>query len=100
MEEKIFEIISHGGDSRGYTFEALREARKNNMEEAEKLMAKAKEELHLAHNTQTSLIQSEINGEDVKMTLLMVHAQDQLMTAISENNLVEEMIEMYKVIHK
>lgn len=100
MEEKIFEIISHSGDSRGYTFQALKEARKNNMEEAEKLMDKANEELHLAHNTQTSLIQWEINGKPVEISLLMVHAQDQLMTAISENNLVKEMIEMYKIIHK
>lgn len=100
MEEEMFEIISHSGDSRGYSFEALKEARKNNMEEAEKLMDKANEELNLAHNTQTALIQAEINGQSVKMSLLMVHAQDQLMTAISENNLVKEMIEMYKIIHK
>ncbi|GAA0079181.1 PTS lactose/cellobiose transporter subunit IIA [Clostridium sp. CTA-5] len=99
MEQDIFEIISHAGDSRGYTFEALTEARKNNIEEAEKLLTKAKEELRLAHNTQTKLIQQEINGQNVKISLLMVHAQDQLMNAMSENNLVEEMIEMYKVIH-
>lgn len=99
MEQEIFEIISHGGDSRGYTYEALTEARKNNMEKAEAFLIKAKEELNLAHNTQTKLIQAEINGDDIKMTLLMVHAQDQLMTAMSENNLVQEMIEMYKIIH-
>ena len=100
MEQEIFEIISHAGDSRGYTFEALTEARKNNFEEAERILIKAKDELRLAHNTQTKLIQAEINGQDIKMSLLMVHAQDQLMTAMSENNLVEEMIEMYKLIHK
>lgn len=100
MEQEIFEIISHAGDSRGYTFEALTEARKNNFEEAERILIKAKDELGLAHNTQTKLIQAEINGQDIKMSLLMVHAQDQLMTAMSENNLVEEMIEMYKLIYK
>ncbi|SHK70986.1 PTS system, cellobiose-specific IIA component [Clostridium cavendishii DSM 21758] len=99
MEQEIFEIIAHAGDSRGYTFEALREARKNNFKEAEGLLVKAKEELTLAHNTQTKLIQAEINGEDIKISLLMVHAQDQLMDAISENTLVEEMIEMYRIIH-
>lgn len=99
MEEEIFEIISHGGDARGYAYDALKEARMNNMKKAEEFLLKAQEELNLAHNTQTKLIQSELNGQSVKMSLLMVHAQDQLMTAISEKNLIEQMVEMFKIIH-
>lgn len=96
MEQEIFEIISHAGDSRGYAYEALDEAEKKNFDEAEKLLKKAKDELGLAHNTQTKLIQAEINRQGVQMSLLMVHAQDQLMTAMSENTLIEKMIKMYK----
>ena len=96
MEQEIFEIIAHAGDSRGYAYEALESAENKNFLEAENLMKKAKEELGLAHNTQTKLIQAEINGEDIKMSLLMVHAQDQLMTTMSENTLIEKMIKMYK----
>lgn len=99
MEQEIFEIISHGGDARGYAYSALKEAKKNNMEEAERLLDKAQEELDLAHNTQTKIIQSELNGKGAEMTLLMVHAQDQLMTAISEKNLIEQMIDMVKIIY-
>lgn len=99
MEQEIFEIISHGGDARGFAYEALKEAEANNMENALELLKKAQEELNLAHNTQTKLIQAELNGQDLKMTLLMVHAQDQLMTAISEKNLIEQMVGMYKKIH-
>jgi cellobiose PTS system EIIA component len=99
MEEEIFEIISHGGDARGYAYDALKAAKTNEMEKAETFLIKAQEELNLAHNTQTKLIQSELNGQDVKMSLLMVHAQDQLMTAISEKNLIEQMVEMLKIIH-
>ena len=36
------------------------------------------------HKTQTRLIQDEINGEKVDTSLLMIHAQDHLMTALSE----------------
>lgn len=100
MEQEIFEIISHAGDARGYAYEALRVARNNNMEEAQELIDKAQEELDIAHNTQTKLIQNEINGEKNDMSLLMVHAQDQLMTAISEKGLISEMIEMLKIIYK
>lgn len=99
LELEIFEIISHSGDARGYAYEALKAARENEMEKAKKLLRKAQEEMDLAHNTQTKLIQREINGQNIKMSLLMVHAQDQLMTAISEKNLIEQMIEMLSLIH-
>lgn len=100
MEQEIFEIISHAGDSRGYAYEALDAAENKDFTEAETLMKKAEEELGLAHNTQTKLIQSEINGQDIKMSLLMIHAQDQLMTAISENALIGKMIKMYRNLYK
>lgn len=99
MEQEIFEIISHGGDARGYAYESLKAARENEMDKAYQLLKKSQEELDLAHNTQTKLIQAELNGQDLKMSLLMVHAQDQLMTAIAEKNLIEQMVEMLKVIH-
>lgn len=99
MEQEIFEIISHGGDARGFAYDALKAAREKEIEKAVELLKRAQDELDLAHNTQTKLIQAELNGEDLKMSLLMVHAQDQLMTAIAEKNLIEQMVEMLKIIH-
>lgn len=100
MENEIFEIISHGGDARGFAYEALKAAKEGDFEKAKELLDKSEDEMTLAHNTQTKLIQAEINGQDLKMSLLMVHAQDQLMTAIAEKNLIEQMVEMYKEIKK
>ena len=54
----------------------------------------------MAHNTQTKLIQAEINGEDLKISLLLIHAEDHLMAAISEKSLIKEMIEIIKLIHQ
>lgn len=100
MEEYIFNIISHAGDARGYAYEALKAAKTGDMEKAEERLKKAQEELDLAHNTQTKLIQAELNGDSFKASLLMIHAQDQLMTAISEKNLIEEMVDMYRELRK
>lgn len=36
------------------------------------------------------------NDEKNNITMLFVHAQDHLMTAMSENNLIKEMIEILK----
>ncbi len=96
MEEEIFKMISHGGDARAYAYEALEAARTGDMVKAEEKLKTSQDELDLAHNTQTKLIQQEVNGEPLKMSLLMVHAQDQLMTAISEKCLIEQMIKMYQ----
>lgn len=100
MENEIFEIISHGGNARAFAFEAVKAAEEGNLDKAESLLNKAQEELDLAHKTQTKLIQMEVNGENLQMTLLMVHAQDHLMTAISEKSLIEQMVRLYKIIHK
>ena len=100
MEEQIFELISHAGDAKGYAYEALKAAKENKMDKAEELLNKSQEELDMAHNTQTKLIQAEINGEDLKISLLLIHAEDHLMAAISEKSLIKEMIEIIKLIHQ
>lgn len=95
-EQIIFEIISHGGNAKSLAYEALDAATAFNFEQANELMAESDQEMSKAHNIQTELIQSEINGDKVQTSLLMIHAQDHLMTAISEKNLIEKMIELYQ----
>lgn len=99
MEEMIFNIIVHGGNARAFAYEALKEAREGNYDKADELMVQCKEEMTLAHNTQTELVQMDVRGEDVKISLLLVHAQDQLMTTMSEQSLIMQMIEMQKEIN-
>lgn len=98
MELEIFNIISNGGDAKAIAYEALELAHENQFEQAYKKLENANETLSKAHNTQTKLIQADINGENVKMSLLLVHAQDHLMTSISEISLIEQMIKMLKKI--
>lgn len=95
-EELVFEIILHGGNARGEAYDALKAAQEGDFERAKEHLKAADEEMKIAHKTQTSMIQGEINGEKVEMSLLMVHAQDHLMTAIAEKGLIENMIDLYK----
>ncbi|GAA0313861.1 PTS lactose/cellobiose transporter subunit IIA [Oceanobacillus sp. FSL W7-1293] len=96
MEKEIFEIISNGGDAKAIAYEALELAHENHFQQAEEKLKEADQTLNTAHNTQTRLIQAELNGEGAPMTLLMVHAQDHLMAAISEMSLIENMIKLLK----
>ncbi|WP_182200664.1 PTS lactose/cellobiose transporter subunit IIA [Paraliobacillus salinarum] len=93
-ETSIFTIISYGGDAKAIAYEALEASYDGDFELAAEKIKEANNKLTEAHNTQTKLIQSEINGEKVDMSLLMVHAQDHLMTSISEISLIENMIKM------
>ncbi|MBF0442789.1 MAG: PTS lactose/cellobiose transporter subunit IIA, partial [Oligoflexales bacterium] len=55
-----------------------------------------KKELAEAHKIQTYLIQREAKGEKHEINILLVHAQDHLMSAILSRDLAEEMIALYK----
>ncbi|MBU5483257.1 PTS lactose/cellobiose transporter subunit IIA [Clostridium sp. MSJ-11] len=100
IEELIFEIILHGGNARGEAYDALKAAQNGDFEKSKEHLGAAEEEIKIAHKTQTAMIQSEINGEKVEMSLLMVHAQDHLMTALAEKSLIENMIGLYKRINE
>ena len=47
---------------------------------------------------QTNLIQKEAGGEKTEVSLLMVHAQDQLMSAMESRTLLERMVILHKKI--
>lgn len=85
-------IIISGGDARANCIKAIREAREGHFNEAEALMQSAKDSLKEAHAVQTKLIQAEVRGEHTDITLLMIHAQDHLMNAMTVKDLAMEMI--------
>ena len=100
LELIVFDILNSAGTAKGLAYEALAEAEKVNYEEADKLLKEADKSLLEAHNIQTEIIQSEASGDNMEVTVLFVHAQDHLMTAVEAKSLIECMIKMYKRIEK
>lgn len=99
-EEMIFKLITYSGAARSDVFEAFRCSQEGKYEEAEQLMQSVNENLHEAHKTQTELIQQEAGGESIVVRLLMVHAQDHLMTCILAKELMGNMMDMQKEINE
>lgn len=91
-----FGLIAQAGDARSKAYEALASAKKGNFEQAEKLIAQAEASVLEAHHIQTSLLAKEANGDHTEVNVMLVHAQDHLMTAILAKELIAEMIEMYQ----
>lgn len=100
LEMAAMSLVGNAGESRSLTFEALRAARDGDFELAKTKLDEAKAASLKAHETQTELICSEADGADIQIGLLMVHAQDHLMTSILARELVEEMMWLFKKIHK
>lgn len=98
MQQIVMEIIIQSGEARAYAHEALRKAYDGEFEEADKLIAQANDAIEKAHNVQTSMLQKEASGEKLEFSILFVHSQDHLMTAISEKNLILEIIELRKML--
>ena len=100
LEVIVFEIVNAAGAAKGLSYEALGEAEKGNYSKAEELLKEADKSLLEAHNIQTGIIQNEVNGDNMEVSVLFVHAQDHLMTSIEAKSLIECMIRMYKRIEK
>jgi len=99
MEEIILNIIMHSGEARSYSMEALAIAKTGDFDKAKELITRADEELGYAHNSQTSLIQGEAASDKIEISLLLVHAEDHLMTTMTFKDLAVELIEVHEKIN-
>ena len=59
-------------------------------------MNEAIKEVNDAHKAQMDILVAEANGEDVKMNVLLVHAQDHFMTSMLAVDLIKGMIELFE----
>ncbi|MFD2830411.1 PTS lactose/cellobiose transporter subunit IIA [Corticicoccus populi] len=95
-----FNIIAHAGAARSCCMEALQYGRTGHFEEASDKLKEADTEFIHAHNKQSALLHAEADGTDHQLSVILIHAQDHLMTAMTVKEMTEEMIEMYKRITK
>lgn len=98
LELIAFEIISNVGMAKSLAIEALRAVRSGNYEEGNEKLAEASKFLTEGHHAHTALIQKEAAGERAEFSLMLMHSEDQMMSAETIKSLVEEMIEMYKAL--
>ena len=80
--------------------EVITLAKRGEFEKARELIRMADEELGYAHSSQTSLIQGEAANDQNDFSLLLVHAQDHLMTTMTFKDLAVELIEIHKKVYK
>jgi PTS system cellobiose-specific IIA component len=96
--ETAMGLIAGAGDSKSYSMEAIMHAKVGEFELARSCIEKAKLAMLDTHEVQTELIRNEMLGETSQVTLLMVHAQDHLTTAMLMRDMASEFIDLYEKI--
>lgn len=94
--EAVMGLIMYGGDAKGKAIEAIESAKAGDFDAADGKIEEANESLVTAHQSQTKLLTSEAQGDDVELSLLLIHGQDHLMNAITFIDLAREVIDIHK----
>jgi cellobiose PTS system EIIA component len=89
-------IIANSGASRSSVFDALESAKQGDFDKADEFLAKAKEFFLLAHNAHRDLLQMNALGEVEQLDVFLTHAQDHLMNSMLAEELIREIIVLYK----
>lgn len=100
IELKSFQIISAVGTAKSCFVEAMRCARKGEFEKALTLIEEGETELIQGQQVHLELIQEEASGNKVGSNLILIHAEDQMMSAETIKICAVELIESYKQIYE
>ena len=100
LENVSFKIISYAGSAKAKCYEALQCVKNSEYEKAEVLLKEGQELFVEAHKVHTQLIQQEANNEKVSPTLLLIHAEDQLMNAELSREYIMEIIALKKELNE
>lgn len=92
----IMAIITHSGDAKSHAMEAIKAAREGDFEKADDSIKQAERAFVEAHHSQTALLTKEAQGQKTEVSLLMVHAQDHLMTSMTFTDLAKEIIFLHR----
>ena len=96
LELICFQIISSAGMAKSSYIEGIQEAKKGNFERAKACIEEGKKVFTEGHKAHADLIQMETSGQGVSPNLLLLHAEDQMMSAETCKILAEELIVSYE----
>ena len=100
LELICFQLITAAGEAKSAYMEAVSRAKKGLFDEARQLIEKGNQKLIQGHKPHTDLIQKEAAGDDLKVSLILLHAEDQMMSSECFCVMAEEMIALYELLYQ
>lgn|SRR5699024_122282 len=95
-----FQVISNAGAAKSNYMEAITKAEEGDFEKAEKLIEEGYENYKKAHEVHQGLVSKEAAGGQVTMSLILTHAEDQLITSEVIKLIAEQNIKLRKEIER
>lgn len=99
FEQTVMELLINSGEARSQSMIAIQQARKGEWIQAETALAASDDAIKAAHKIQTALISADEGAGKIPVTLILVHAQDHLMTAMLCRDLAGELVLLRKDLH-
>lgn len=100
QEMMIFQLISAAGAAKSAYMEALQIAKEGKYEEAKATIAQGDEMYAEGHRAHAQMLAESAEGVSSGAALILVHAEDQMMSAETIKVMVEEMICLYQKLNK
>lgn len=89
-------IITDVGNARSKYIEAIQEAKAGNYERCNELLREGNEAYAKGYRAHAQLVSQEAEGNKTDLSLLLIHAEDQLMSAESFKILCNEFLDIYR----
>lgn len=92
LQRKAMLMIAKAGEGKGLALQAIKLSKQGLLEEARECLAKSEEAIHEGHVANAELLWSEANGDNYKMSILLVHAMDHIMNASTIYDIAVEVV--------
>lgn len=99
QEMMIFQLISAAGAAKSAYMEALQLGKEGKYEEAKATIAKGDELYAEGHHAHAQMLAESAEGVVGGAALILVHAEDQMMSAETIKVMVEELIALYQKVN-
>ena len=96
LEELDLQIIAAVGTARSMFIEALNLAKEGKFDEANAKVAEADEMFAQGHDAHHDILAMQGQGIELPFDLMLVHAEDQMMSAEAFRLIATELMELYK----
>lgn len=96
ISETAMQVITYSGMAKSCYMEALELAKQGKFQESADKMEEGTGHFVEAHHGHMDVLQQEMEKEEPQISLLMTHAEDQLMGAETLKTVILEFIELYK----
>lgn len=97
LEATVMELIINAGEAKSCAMEALRAAKAGDWDQVDNYLSQSAAASKLAHDAQTGLIGLDEGEGKVSVNLILVHAQDHIMTSMLAKEMIEELITIHRM---